>query len=73
MNTLGKTIGVFFGGMILGLAVSKYSHRAAYELGLNAGLNMTQKHTNDVCTAWWFNNGGQRLADAKKYICRGSK
>jgi hypothetical protein len=69
VNSVGHTFATLFAGLIIGFMASKYAHRVGFE----TGLEYTAKKTDQVCTAWWFNNSASRLKDAKKFMCQGKQ
>lgn len=56
----------FLGGVLIGLAISKFSSRGMYQYGYDSAMN----NQSEMCSKWWFNNSGQRLSEAKAFICR---
>jgi hypothetical protein len=72
---------LLLGGVIVGLIISKYSARIAYDLGHSvATRNMDQEqeirwvhfeqHRMESCLAWWFNDSFRNLKAAQFYMCQ---
>lgn len=73
-----------FGGILLGLAISKYSAGEAYLLGLNKGLERAQKeqdirfahfqeYRKQSCLSWWFNDSAANIRAAQFYMCQNKR
>jgi len=58
-----------FGGVLLGLAVSKYSAREAYDMGYTNGITQTESHRMQSCMAWWFEDSALRIEQARIWMC----
>lgn len=73
-----------FGGLIFGLMISKYSAVAGYELGVaraTAQLDHEQeirlmhfdKHRNESCLSWWWDDSYKNLKAAQFYMCQNQR
>jgi hypothetical protein len=67
---------LFLGGLLVGLTISKFSARQAYDVGLSQGLASVQREaallkaeTNMVCLKYWFDSDESRLIQAKHWMC----
>lgn len=79
--TLNTALCMLAAGLVLGMVLSKYSARAAYDLGHAAATrNMDQEqelrwvhfeqHRMESCLAWWFNDSFRNLKAAQFYMCQ---
>ena len=68
-------------GVLVGLAVSKYSAKVAYDIGFSIATNQIdqeqelrwqhfEKHRMESCLAWWFNDSGSNIKAAQFYMCQ---
>lgn len=67
---------LFLGGILVGLTISKFSARQAYDAGLSHGAESVQRdaallktQTDRVCLKYWFDNNDYRLTQAKHWMC----
>lgn len=82
--TLSTTVVLALMGVLVGMVLSKYSARAAYDLGYSVATNniehehqirMTHfaEHRKESCLAWWFNDSWNNLKAAQFYMCQNRK
>jgi uncharacterized membrane protein YraQ (UPF0718 family) len=68
-------------GILIGLYLSKFSARAAYNLGHSVATQNLQeqadirwehfeKNRMESCLAWWFNDSFKNLKAAQFYMCQ---
>lgn len=59
------------GGILVGLAVSKFSARQAYVWGYDTAKAEITRDAH--CLAWWFNDDPRRIREAHFYACQNRK
>ena len=68
-------------GLALGLVTSKYSVRAAYDYGYSAAkseyalhykhqVKMFERHRDQSCLAYWFDDKPSKVAEARRWMCQ---
>jgi hypothetical protein len=76
-----QTCAAVFGGILLGLAISKYSARQAYLLGFDRAsekideiyqskMARFEEERKQSCLAWWFNDSAANIRAAQFYMCQ---
>jgi hypothetical protein len=76
-----KALGWLVGGILLGFALSKYSVRTAYQTGYDSAqekyalhykhqVKMFERHRDQSCMAYWFDDKPSRVAEARRWMCQ---
>lgn len=76
-----QTCAAVFGGILLGLAISKYSARQAYLLGFDRAsakideiyqtkMDQFEQERTQSCLSWWFKDSAANIRAAQFYMCQ---
>jgi hypothetical protein len=76
-----KALGWMFGGILIGLAISKYSVRTAYQTGYSNAeqkyafhykhqVKLFERYRDQSCMAYWFDDKPSRVAEARRWMCQ---
>jgi hypothetical protein len=57
------------GGILIGLTISKFSARQAYDWGFNNGVASHEDYRMQSCMAWWFDDSAYRIEQARIWMC----